>query len=83
MTGFTMIVVPIYQAECAPKSVRGMLNSTLQLMVMVGQVVAAVVCLGTRTIKSDAGWQITVSMQLVAPTILFGLYFFVPESPRW
>ena len=31
MTGFYIVVVPIYQAECAPKELRGLINSTIQM----------------------------------------------------
>ncbi|KAF5005043.1 hypothetical protein FDECE_8459 [Fusarium decemcellulare] len=83
MTGFTIIIVPIYQAEIAPKSVRGMLNSTLQMMIIFGQVVAALVVLGTKNMEGDAGWRIPVGLQFVAPALILAFYPLVPESPRW
>jgi SP family sugar:H+ symporter-like MFS transporter len=83
MTGMTIIVVPIYQAETSPKSLRGMMTSTLQLMIIGGQVVASLVTYGTQRIAGDASWQIPVGLQFVAPSIIVGLLPFVPESPRW
>jgi hypothetical protein len=79
----TIIVVPIYQGEISPKVLRGMMTSTLQLMIVFGQVVASLVCLGTKTIPSNASWRIPVGLQFVAPSIIVALLPFMPESPRW
>lgn len=83
MTGMAIVVVPIYQAETAPKALRGMFGSTIQLMIIFGQVVATLVSYGTKTISSNAGWQIPVSLQVVMPALIFVLLPFLPESPRW
>lgn len=83
MTGMTIIVVPIYQGETAPRELRGLMASTLQLVIIFGQVVASLVTLGTKSIKGDASWQIPVGLQFIAPSIILGLLPFVPESPRW
>ncbi|KAG5766045.1 hypothetical protein H9Q72_005889 [Fusarium xylarioides] len=40
MTGMTIVVVPIYQAETAPKALRGLITSSLQLMILLGSLVA-------------------------------------------
>ncbi|KAH8888986.1 general substrate transporter [Thozetella sp. PMI_491] len=83
MTGFTIVIVPIYQSETAPKSVRGMLNSMLQMMIIFGHVFAALIILGTKGMESDAGWRIPVSIQFIPPAIILAFYPLVPESPRW
>ena len=83
MTGMTIVVVPIYQAETAPKALRGMMTSTLQLMIVGGQLVASLVTFGTQHIQSQRGWQIPVGLQFIAPAIIVVLLPFVPESPRW
>ncbi|CAK7237081.1 hypothetical protein SBRCBS47491_009855 [Sporothrix bragantina] len=83
MTGMTIVVVPLYQGEVAPGPLRGMMAATLQLMIIVGQVVASLVNLGTQHIASDAGWRLSVGLQFVAPAIILGLLPIVPESPRW
>ncbi|KAF5543548.1 hexose transporter 2 [Fusarium phyllophilum] len=43
MTGMTIVVVPIYQAETAPKALRGLITSSLQLMIILGSLVASLV----------------------------------------
>lgn len=83
MTGMAIVVVPIYQAETAPKALRGMFGSTIQLMIIFGQVVATLVTYGTKGIDSDAGWLIPVTLQVLMPILIFALLPFIPESPRW
>lgn len=83
MTGMAIVVVPIYQAETAPKALRGMFGSTIQLMIIFGQVVATLVSYGTKSIDSNAGWLIPVSLQIFMPTLIFLLLPLLPESPRW
>ena len=83
MTGMTIVVVPIYQAETSPRALRGMMTSTLQLMIVFGQVIAALVTFGTQNINDDSGWRIPVGLQFIAPGIIVGLLPIVPESPRW
>ena len=83
MTGFCIVVVPIYQAECSPKELRGLMNSTIQMIIILGQTVASLVNLGTQNIPSDTSWRIPVGLQFVVPAVLLALWTFVPESPRW
>ncbi|KAM0454350.1 hypothetical protein ACHAPV_008429 [Trichoderma viride] len=83
MTGMTIVVVPIYLAETSPKVLRGMMTSTLQLMIVFGQLVASLVTFGTQHISGDRGWQIPVGLQFIAPALIVALLPLVPESPRW
>ncbi|KAL9562649.1 hypothetical protein ACKAV7_013213 [Fusarium commune] len=79
----TIVVVPIYQVETAPNSLRGLVTSSLQLMILLGSLVASLVTWGTSSIKTNAAWHIPVGLQFLAPTFLLALWFWVPESPRW
>ncbi|OJJ42559.1 hypothetical protein ASPZODRAFT_76492 [Penicilliopsis zonata CBS 506.65] len=83
MTGFTIVVVPIYQAECAPKAIRGLCNSTLQMMIMCGQTIASLVVYGTEKLSGNKAWQIPTGLQFLVPLILLALLPLIPESPRW
>ncbi|KAM6511219.1 hypothetical protein FALCPG4_016221 [Fusarium falciforme] len=70
--------------ECSPKELRGLMNSTIQMVIIFGQTVASLVNLGTKgIITSDASWRIPVGLQFVVPVILPALLPFIPESPRW
>ncbi|KAF5559019.1 hexose transporter 2 [Fusarium mexicanum] len=83
MTGMTIVVVPFYQAETAPKALRGLITSSLQLMIILGSLVASLVTRGTSSMKTNAAWHIPVALRFIAPTFLLSLWFWVPESPRW
>ncbi|EAU34443.1 predicted protein [Aspergillus terreus NIH2624] len=60
MTGFCIVVTPIYQSECSPPSLRGMISSTIQFQILLGQVISSLVNLGTSHMDTDAAWQIPV-----------------------
>ncbi|GAD99182.1 hypothetical protein NECHADRAFT_76534 [Paecilomyces variotii No. 5] len=79
MTGMTIVVVPVYLGEISPKSLRGMMTATLQLMIVFGQVVASLVNFGTQNITSDKGWQTSVGLQFITPFILLAFLPLVPE----
>jgi len=83
MTGMAVVVVPIYQAETAPPELRGMFGCTIQFMIIIGSLIAALVAFGTQYMTSNAGWQIPVGLQLVPPFFILMFLPILPESPRW
>jgi MFS family permease len=83
MTGLAIVVIPIYSAEVSPKVLRGMFASTIQVMIIFGQVISTLVTYGTKSMQSAAGWRIPIGLQLLVPAIIFCLLPFLPESPRW
>ncbi|KAL5346941.1 hypothetical protein ACLOAV_008084 [Pseudogymnoascus australis] len=83
MTGFCVVVTPIYQAECAPAELRGLISATLQFQIAFGQLVASLVNFGTQSIKGDSSWRIPIGLQFIVPVIILALLPFMPESPRW
>ncbi|KAG2420820.1 hypothetical protein HFD88_000434 [Aspergillus terreus] len=83
MTGFCIVVTPIYQSECSPPALRGMISSTIQFQILLGQVISSLVNLGTSHMDTDSAWQIPVGLQFVVPAFMLGLLPFMPESPRW
>lgn len=83
MTGLMIIIVPIYLAETSPRELRGMMNATIQLMIVLGQLIASLVNLGTKGMQSSAGWQIPVGLQFVPAFFLAVFWWLLPESPRW
>ncbi|UPK96149.1 hypothetical protein LCI18_007084 [Fusarium solani-melongenae] len=83
MTGMAIVVIPIYSAEVSPKVLRGMFASTIQVMIIFGQVISTLVTYGTKSMQSAAGWRIPIGLQLLVPAIIFCLLPFLPESPRW
>ncbi|KFX96367.1 hypothetical protein V490_03371 [Pseudogymnoascus sp. VKM F-3557] len=83
MTGFCVVVTPIYQAECAPAELRGLISATIQFQIALGQLIASLVNFGTQNMKGDISWRIPIGLQFIVPVIILALLPFMPESPRW
>lgn len=78
-------VVPAYNAEVAPKEIRGMVGSGVQLLFTAGVMISYWVTYGTSLglPQSNAQWQIPVGLQMV-PAGVLGLGLFTQaESVRW
>lgn len=81
--GGTSVLVPVYQAECAPRRIRGMIVSGYQWFITVGLLIAAIVVDQTKGHKGKSAYQIPIGIQFVWGAILgFGVVI-LPESPRW
>ncbi|KIM95344.1 hypothetical protein OIDMADRAFT_45246 [Oidiodendron maius Zn] len=83
MTGFCIVVTPIYQAECAPAELRGLISATLQFQIGFGQLIASLVNFGTQKIVGDSSWRIPIGLQFIVPVFILLLLPIMPESPRW
>ncbi|KAG9037599.1 hexose transporter hxt1 [Tulasnella sp. JGI-2019a] len=81
--GALSAAVPLYQAETAPKVIRGTLTATYQLMITFGILLAALINLGTHSMKNSGSWRITVSLNILFSIMLGIGIMFCPESPRW
>jgi sugar porter (SP) family MFS transporter len=83
--GALSLLVPMYQAETAPKHVRGALISAYQLFITFGIFLAAVFNYAAERHQSGkaASWQITMGLSFVFAGILgFGILLFA-ETPRF
>lgn len=83
--GASTAVAPSYNAEMAPKEIRGMLGSGMQWLFALGVMISYWIDYGVSVglPVSSKQWQIPVGLQLVPPTVLgLGLLAF-PESVRW
>ena len=83
--GCATTVVPTYNAETAPKEIRGKLGSGMQWLFAMGVMISYWIVYGTDVglPQSSKQWQIPVGLQLVPSGVLgFGLLAF-PESVRW
>lgn len=81
--GGTSCLVPMYQAEVAPKSIRGGLVAAYQWMITIGLLIAAIVVNGTKDMTSRAAYQIPIGLQFIWGMILVVGLAILPESPRW
>lgn len=83
--GAATAVVPGYNAEMAPKEIRGRLNSGIQWLFALGVMLSYWIDYGVQKGFGEvsAQWQIPVGLQLV-PAAVLGLGLFTqPESVRW
>lgn len=77
------MVVPLYNTEIAPPTIRGFNVGLTQQMIGIGFIVANWVGYGTQHIDSDNSWRIPLGLQLIpAGLLLIGIQF-LPYSPRW
>ncbi|KAF4924043.1 Sugar transport protein MST3 [Colletotrichum viniferum] len=75
---------PVYVAEIAPDSLRGVCLILINTMIVLGQWSCALVGYGGSFIGSDWGWRLPVFTQLVPPVLVLVLGgLLLPESPTW
>ncbi|KAL1631845.1 hexose transporter hxt5 [Neofusicoccum ribis] len=76
--------VPMYQSESIPKSIRGAVVSSYQLMITLGIWTAYMVTYGTEdSYSNSAQWRIPNGLSALWAIILGTSILFMPESPRW
>ncbi|KAH9856832.1 AmMst-1 [Lenzites betulinus] len=81
--GLVSTLIPMYQSECSPRSIRGALVSCYQWAISIGMLLAAVVNNATKDRTNHSAWQIPISVQLVWAFVLFFGMLWLPETPRW
>ncbi|EGX87921.1 sugar transport protein, putative [Cordyceps militaris CM01] len=81
--GMQLAVIPTFLAEISPPQLRGTTGASYWLAIKFGGLVVTSIVRATSTIKGNSSWRIPISLILVIPTILIGLVWFIPESPRW
>ncbi len=81
--GAMSVVVPMYQSECVPAVIRGVVVSTYQLSVTIGIWTADMVNWGTHNDSSSASWRIPNGLSFLWALILGVGMLFLPESPRY
>jgi sugar porter (SP) family MFS transporter len=79
--GAASVLSPMYVAEVAPASKRGMLVAIYQLTIVIGILCSYTINYLLHDVDNNWRWMFATG---VVPSILFftGL-FFIPESPRW
>ena len=79
--GFAMHAAPMYIAETAPSSVRGLLISLKECFIVGGILVGY---LGSFVINGEeGGWRSLLSSSVVLSAALFAGMSKLPDSPRW
>ncbi|CDH53614.1 sugar transporter [Lichtheimia corymbifera JMRC:FSU:9682] len=81
--GACSFLSPMYNAELAPKEIRGRLVGFQQFMIDTGMLVSGWLGFGTNYLLSDWSWRTPYLVQ-IAPAIVLALApFILPRSPRW
>ncbi|KAJ6544234.1 monosaccharide importer [Mycena capillaripes] len=81
--GLVSCLVPMYQSECSPKNIRGLVVGMYQLAITVGALLAAIVLNATKNENSHAAWRTPIAVQFAWAFILGGGMILLPESPRY
>jgi len=79
--GIASMCVPVYMAETSPVELRGLLGASFQVMICLGQVVAAVT--DALFEQVTGGWKWDFGLAAIPSVILLVGFLFCPESPRW
>ncbi|KAG5991103.1 hypothetical protein E4U54_003957 [Claviceps lovelessii] len=82
--GNLSVGVPMFQAECSPKEIRGAVVASYQLMITIGILVANIINYGVRDIETPGGsWRIVIAIGVLFSLPLVIGVLVLPESPRW
>jgi sugar porter (SP) family MFS transporter len=81
--GMVSCLVPMYQAECSPKWIRGAVVSCYQWAITIGLLLAACVNQGTHNLNNYGSYRIPIALQFIWAGILVTGMLILPESPRY
>jgi MFS family permease len=89
--GISSSICPVYQAEIAPKEIRGRVVSLQQWAITWGILIQYFIQYGASNVdggpnnlsQSTAAFRIPWGIQIIPAVILFFGMFFLPRSPRW
>jgi sugar porter (SP) family MFS transporter len=81
--GLASMIVPVYQAEIAPKNIRGRIVSLQQWAITWGILIQYFIQYGCSFIESNAAFRIPWGIQIVPGLILLAGTAVFPFSPRW
>eukprot|EP00929_Paragymnodinium_shiwhaense_P019069 TRINITY_DN1311_c0_g1_i1.p1 TRINITY_DN1311_c0_g1~~TRINITY_DN1311_c0_g1_i1.p1 ORF type:complete len:508 (-),score=107.91 TRINITY_DN1311_c0_g1_i1:473-1996(-) len=80
--GFAMHAAPVYIAEISPASIRGMLVSAKEAVIVCGMFLGFFFGWACGSIGTD-GWRIMVAISAIFAVIMGVGMTFIPESPRY
>ncbi|GAA5840231.1 hypothetical protein JCM11251_005953 [Rhodosporidiobolus azoricus] len=81
--GALSLLAPLYQAECSPKHLRGMITCTYQLMATFGIFFSNAVTYSLHDRDSAFSWRFPIAIQLLWAGFVAVGTAFAPESPRY
>lgn len=81
--GIAAVLLPSYQAECAPASCRGSLLSIYTWFLDVGAVTAVGIVYNTWNRPDSGAYKIVMGCQMIYPILIICTLPWLPESPRF
>ncbi|QRV87794.1 Sugar (and other) transporter [Ceratobasidium sp. AG-Ba] len=81
--GAMLTFVPMYQSECAQKSIRGAIITCSQLSTTIGLMIAAVANQSASKVSGASSWRVPIAIQIAFAGVLALGMIFLPESPRY
>ncbi|KAL0334757.1 UNVERIFIED_CONTAM: Polyol transporter 5 [Sesamum radiatum] len=81
--GYALMIAPVYTAEVAPASCRGLLLSFPELFINIGAVVGFAADLAFSHLPTNLGWRFMLGVGMIPSLILTLVTLVMPESPRW
>ncbi|VAH23567.1 putative polyol transporter 1 [Triticum dicoccoides] len=81
--GFAIMVAPVYTAEVAPASTRGLLTSFTEVFINVGILLGYVSNYAFARLPHHINWRIMLGVGAVPSALLALMVLGMPESPRW
>jgi MFS family permease len=80
--GLLSATIPLYQAETAPKWLRGTVIGCYQLFITVGMFIAGIVDNATKDRNDTGCYRIPIAVQFLYALVIIGGSVFLPETPR-
>ncbi|CDR46208.1 CYFA0S22e01266g1_1 [Cyberlindnera fabianii] len=81
--GLVSAVIPMYQAECVPRWIRGAVTSLYQFAITIGLLLAACFNQATQGIDGPASYRIPIAIQFIWSIIITVGMLILPETPRF
>ncbi|PUZ45598.1 hypothetical protein GQ55_8G237400 [Panicum hallii var. hallii] len=81
--GFAVVVAPVYAAEIAPASSRGLLSSLVDLFITGGILLSYISNYALAGLPLRLGWRVMFALGVPPPLLLAAGVLAMPESPRW
>jgi len=82
-SGYALVVAPVYAAEIAPASSRGLLTSLPEIFMNTGAMLSYVSNLAFSGLPVHLSWRVMFAVAVVPTVFLAAGVLTMPESPRW
>lgn len=81
--GYALVIAPVYAAEIAPASSRGLLSSLPEIFINTGVMLSYVSNFAFSALPAHLSWRLMFAAGVVPTVFLAAGVLTMPESPRW